>query len=68
MSIEFRPARPGETIAYRGDGATLVFDYNEDDLDWGHIVMQGGTEGGRSPLVSLLSHGGWTAEPVTIER
>lgn len=66
--MEMRPAEPGETIAYRGDGATLVFDYTTDDLDWGHIVMADGDQGRQLPLVSLLSHGGWTAEPVTIER
>lgn len=63
MSIEFRPARPGETIAYRGDGATLIFDATEDELDWGHIVMPDGTEGRRLPLVGLLSRGGWMDEP-----
>jgi len=61
--MDMRPAQPGETIAYRADGATLVFDYNKDDLDWGHVNMPNGMSGREAPLVSLLVRGGWTAEP-----
>ena len=68
MTMEMRPAQPGETIAFRADGARLIYDYNEDDLDWGHILMPDGSAIVKKPLVSILAHGGWTAEPVSIER
>jgi hypothetical protein len=61
--MKMQPAQPGEAIAFRADGARLIYDYNEDDLDWGHILMPDGTEIARKPLVSILARGYWSAEP-----
>jgi len=59
-----RAALPGETIAYRGDGSTLVFDYvDPNGLDVGHVVMPDGVAAPVAHLVSILAHGYWTAEP-----
>lgn len=58
-------AQPGTVIAYRNDGSQLIYDYtSEDGFDIGHIVMPDGTPWPRqSPVISILAHGYWTAEP-----
>ena len=59
-----RAAEPGETMSYRGDGSSLVFDYTDSKgLEMGHIVRSDGLSGRQLPLVSILAHGYWTAEP-----
>lgn len=63
-----RGAFPGETISYRSDGATLVYDVTENGVDMGHIVMPNGVVAERRPLLSLLVRGGWKAEPVAVAK
>lgn len=67
MTTKTRRAYPGETIAYRADGATLVFDHTEPHGDdWGRVVMPDGTPMENRPLMSILVRGGWSAEPPTM--
>jgi len=61
---EMRKAAMGETIAYRGDGSSLVYDYTDEfGEQWGHIVSRDGDVYLPRRLVVLLSHGYWRATP-----
>ena len=64
MNMEKQPAKPGDKIAYRGDGTALVYDYTDPDgMDIGHIVMPNGASTPQAPLMSILARGYWTAQP-----
>lgn len=61
MNME-REATPGEKIAFRDDGAAVVYDHNDGTMDWGYILMPDGMKTQPQPLVSILVRSNWSKD------
>jgi len=56
--------KAGDTVAYRSDGYTLIYDYEDKEgFSWGHMVKPDGSSAKAQTLVSVLAHGYWKSEP-----